>query len=419
MSRSTRHAGYVNRISFEEMREVLGPNFEDALKLGLAQVFSEFGLKLAEAIIDGEVQSLCGPKHSRKSEVQLVRWGSQKGTIRIRGSKENISKPRVRTADGKQEIDLETYSALNSETVLNDELLARISSGVSTREYQKTLSKQLRKHGVSKSAVSRRVIAESQKALDVFKERRWDKSHFVAILFDGVRFGKALVVAAVGIDRSGYKHILGWQIGSTENETVCRDLIRKLIDAGLNADGEYLFVLDGGKGLRNAIKLVFGAHSIVQRCVEHKIRDVEGYLPRKSRSTIRLKIQAALNQNTFKKASDRLQKIRRELVSINEPAANSFTEGLEELLTLHKLGINGGVRESLRTTNIIESAFARLRTKTKNVSNWTDSQQIDRWLGMSLPQVERGFHQLPGYRQLAKLSRAVSHLQTALQNPKS
>jgi transposase-like protein len=225
-------------------------------------------------------------------------------------------------------------------------------------------------------------------------------------------------VVAVGVDKSGNKHVLGWQLGSTENETVCRDLIRKLIDAGLDVDAQYLFVLDGGKGLRNAIKLVFGVHSIVQRCQEHKIRDVEAYLPRKLRSRFRLKMQAAFNQNTFKKASDRLQKIRRELSNISEPAANSFTEGLDELLTLHRLGIHGGVRESLRTTNIIESAFARLRQKTRNVSNWSDSQQIDRWLGLFLPQVEKGFHQLPGFRQLAKLGRAVNKLQTALQTPK-
>lgn len=326
----------------------------------------------------------------------------------MRGVKEGINKPRVRTADGKAEIDLETYSTLNSKNAINDELISKVTSGVSTREFSKTISKHLRAKGVSKSSVSRRVIESSQKALENFNQRRWNKMQFVAILLDGISLGETHVVAAIGIDKSGHKHILGWQPGSTENEVVCRDLIRRLVDNGLDVNAGYLFVIDGSKALRKAVRLVFGNHSVIQRCQEHKIRDVEGYLPFAKRKIVRIKLQAAFNESTYKKASGRLRKIREELLRINEPAANSLTEGLDELLTLHKLGINGGVRESLRTTNIIESAFARVRANTKHISNWNDVPQVDRWLGLIAPKVEKGFHRLPGFRQLAKLKKAVA-----------
>ena len=407
MTRSTRHAEYVNSISFKEMREALGDNFEDALRMGLERFFAEMGLKLAEAIIDGEVQSLCGSKHSRKKDGQAVRWGTQRGTVTIQGAKEKIAKPRVRTANGKEEIDLETYSALNNQNVLNQEILARLGSGVSIRQYKKTVSKHLKAHGVSRSAISRRVIESSKEALNDFLARRWDKTSFVALLFDGVHIGKTHVVAALGIDKSGNKHILGWQLGSTEHEIVCRDLLRKLLDAGLNTNSDYLFVIDGSKALRKAIRLVFGDQSVIQRCQEHKIRDVEGYLPRNLRTKFRIRLQAAFNEKSFRRASQRLKQIRSDLHLISETAANSLTEGMEETLTLHKLGISGGVRESLRTTNCIESAFARLRANTSHISNWSDSQQVERWLALVFPKVESGFRKLPGFRQLSKLQKNV------------
>lgn len=417
MARSTRQAGYVNAISFDELKEVLGNNFEDAIRTGLQGLFSEIGLKLAEAIIEGEVENLCGPKHSRKGEGQAVRWGTQKGTITVRGVKEGINKPRVRTPDGKEEIDLETYSALNNKNAMNDELIAKVTSGVSTREFERTISKHLKAKGVSKSSVSRKVIEKSQKALEGFNQRCWHEMQFVAILLDGISLGQTHVVAAIGIDNSGHKHILGWQPGSTEHEVVCRDLLRKLVDSGLNMQSDYLFVIDGSRALRKAIRLVFGDHSVIQRCQEHKIRDVEGYLPFSLRKVTRIKLQAAFNESTYKKASNRLRRIREELMRISEPAANSLTEGLDELLTLHRLGINGGVRESLRTTNIIESAFARVRANAKHISNWNDIAQIDRWLGLIAPKIEKGFHRLPGFRQLAKLKKAVK-AQTALRSSK-
>jgi transposase-like protein len=415
MPRSTSNQGYVNHLSFQELSDVLGPKFEEVLRDSIAERFAAIGRLVAEALIAGEVESLCGPKHSRKAESGAVRWGSQRGFITIRGVKEPIERPRVRTKDGKHEIDLETYSRFSRTEPLSDTALALVGSGVSTRAFRKTIQGELRHRGISKSAVSRRVIASTHQALEQFLQRSLVGKKFVALLIDGVRMGKTMVVVAIGVDKSGQKHILGWQIGSTENAVCCRDLLRKLLAQGLDCDRDYLFVLDGSKALKAAVQEHFGMDVTIQRCQEHKIRDVEGYLPGKYKKRFRVLLQAAFNERTYKRASDRLQKIRSQLLSISEPAANSLTEGLEHTLTLHRLGINGGVRESLRTTNIIESAFSRLRDKTRNVSNWTDCDQIERWLAFGLLHVERGFRRLPGYRQLSRLERQIK---IALQDAK-
>jgi transposase-like protein len=263
------------------------------------------------------------------------------------------------------------------------------------------------------------VVAATKDAHAVFLERRWDKTKFVAILLDGVRIGPAQVVVAVGIDKAGCKHVLGWNHGPSEKFVVCRDLIRQLVERGLDPDGNYLFVIDGSKGLAQAIKNVFGEGSAIQRCQEHKIRDIEGYLNRREAKVFRIKLQAAYNESSYQRASDRLQKIRRELLNVSEKAASSLTEGLESTLTLHRLGITGGVRESLRTTNIIESTFARLRHSTRNVNQWQEPEQVERWLAFTLLKAEAGYRRLPGYRQLARLHRQVAASQTALQSPKA
>jgi putative transposase len=412
MTRSTRPQGSVNFISFEELKEVLGPDFETAIRGGIVEYFARAGRAVAEALIAGEVETLCGPKHSRKVNGEAVRWGSQQGAITIHGVKEPIEKPRVRTADGKNEIDLETYAAFSKKDALREEAMVRIGGGVSTREFSKTVRKELQHHGISKSTVSRRVIDSTKASLEAFLARRWHKHSFVSIMIDGVHIGNTHVVAAVGIDKSGYKHVLGWQIGSTESAVVCRDLLRRLSEAGLDSDAPYLFVLDGSKALKAAVQERFGQDVLIQRCQEHKIRDVQGYLPVRLRKRFRLLLQAAYNETTYRAASSRLQKIRFQLLSLNEPAANSLTEGLENTLTLHRLGITGGVRESLRTTNIIESTFSRLRQRTRNVSSWSDCLQVDRWMAFGLLSAEAGFRRLPGYRQLSSLQRKV---QTALQ----
>lgn len=408
MPRSSPAGETVNHITVAELKQLLGPQFENAIRRGFSDFFSELGLVVAEALIQGEVDALCGPKNARSSDRAAVRWGSQPGSIRLKAAKEAIRKPRVRSRDGSQEIELETYTALNREWDLVEQAISLVGAGVSTRDYARVMGRAVKKAGLSKSSVSRHVIVATKNALEIFLQRRWDQHNFVAILIDGVRLGTVQAVAAVGVDKAGRKHVLGWNRGPSENFIVCRDLIRDLIERGLHVDTPYLFVLDGSKALAQAVRNTFGDSVHIQRCQEHKIRDVEGYLPHGLKKTYRIKLQAAYNETTYNRASQRLQSVRRELLNISEKAANALCEGLEATLTLHRLGIAGGVRESLRTTNIIESTFARMRYSSRNVTNWKNDDQVDRWLAFTLLKCEAGYKRVRGYRQLAKLAAKVA-----------
>jgi putative transposase len=404
MSSTPRSRNHVNRQPVNELAKLVGNDHEEALRKGIHIYLQEIFLDIAKALMAGEVKDLCGDMHERVSDRTFTRHGFQEGLVStMDGAKVNIERPRVRNVKTNQEASLETYAALNDRDLLDERALALISAGVSERQFIKVLQKGIKKKGVSASSISRRVLRSAAVAMAEFEQRRWNKHKFIALFFDGVRMGQYLVVACVGVDLSGRKHVLAIQPGATENERVCRDLIRNLIDKGLDVDGQYLFIVDGSKGLRAAIREKFGKEAVFQRCQEHKIRDVEAYLPFKEREKIRSKMQAAYNCRTYQEASERLQEVRSSLAIFSEQAVRSITEGLEDSLTLHKLGIWGGLKSALRTTNIIESTFSTLRRRTRNVSNWQDESQIQRWMAQGLMDAESRFRKVPGRRSLTRL----------------
>ncbi|MBX9671141.1 MAG: transposase [Candidatus Obscuribacterales bacterium] len=416
MKSTSRSNSEVNRHRVKALTKLLGSDFKEAIEVGVRQYLQTLLLQIAQSLMAGEIMELCGEEYERDPKRTFTRHGYQKGVIALPdGSKTAIERPRARNVKSRSEAVLETYNAFADKAFLDERTLALIGAGVSERALKRVLEKGLDRKGVSRSAVSRRVIRSTLDSLKVFEERTWDKVRFVALLFDGVSVGNRMVVACVGIDLSGRKHVLGIQPGATENAIVCRDLIRKLVDRGLDVDGNYLFVLDGSKALRAAIVERFGKEVIVQRCQEHKIRDVEAYLPVKDRHKFRLRIQGAYNTRSYREASKRLQAIRSDLSLLSEQAVRSFIEGLEDTLTLHKLGIWGGLRDSLKTTNIIESAFSTLRRKTSNVTSWQDEPQINRWMAHGLMAAEQRFKRVPGHRTLTRLRKALEHCYSAQQ----
>ena len=411
--RSTRPEKNVNRQKVKKLAEIVEPDRKEALRQGIREYLDSVCLGILSALMQGEIEELCGRKYERNPRREYTRHGYQTGHVAVlSGGKNEIERPRARNVIKDEEAKLKTYDAFSSKQVLDERALALISAGVSARQFQKTLERGLRKQGVSASAISRRVIRRAQISLEDFEQRRWDKTRFVALILDGVKVGRVMVVACIGVDLSGRKHILGVHPGATENERVCRDLIRKLIERGLNPDGNYLFVTDGSKALRAAIERTFGKEAVFQRCQEHKIRDVQAYVPFKMREQLRSQLQAAYNTRSYHEASRRLQAIRSSLGKY-EQAKNSLTEGLEDTLTLHRLGIWGGLKDSLRTTNIIESAFARLRKKTGNVTNWQDEEQVNRWMAHGLLQVEENFRIVPGRRTLTRLQQRLNQAYAA------
>ncbi len=417
--RSTRSNNYVKRQQARKLSTIIGDDHALAIQQGVQEYLQDICVAVLNALMEGELTELCGRRYEHQADREFTRHGYQQGSVTVvGGGKEPIDKPRARNVKTGTEVELSSYKAFSDQQVLDERALALISGGVSARQYQNVLEKSLRRKGVSASSVSRRVIRSSQTALESFENRRWDKTKFIALLFDGVRVGRNMVVACVGVDLSGRKHVLGVHPGASESAIVCRDLIRKLIDKGLDVDGNYLFVVDGSKALRSAIRERFGQEAVFQRCQEHKIRDVQAYVPFKERERYRSLLLAAYNTRSYKQASDRLQKIRIKLSLVSEQAEKSLVEGLEDTLTLHRLGIWGGLKDSLKTTNIIESTFASLRRKTANVTNWQDEQQVNRWMAQGLLQIEQRYHRVQGRRTLTKLKAALKTQYNASQSAK-
>jgi len=395
----------------EQLQNLLKLNVEQVVLDGVNEYVTCGTRKLLELLMHAEAEQRCGKRYSRNSERQAVRWGTEQGIAIVNGAKRPIERPRIRALrnlnDHGGELQLETYKAMNLAELMDGPLTATILAGVSARQYAKIISQGLEAKGVSKSAISRKAIAATKPTVDRFLKQKLDHLDLVAILFDGIHIGKKQMIVSIGIDRNGRKHVLGLRVGATENEIVCRDLIRDLIDRGVSAEKRYLFIIDGSKALVAAIRAAFGQNVAIQRCQEHKIRDVQGYVPVKLRREIREKLQAAYNQRSEKKASDYLQKIRVELQMVSENAANALTEGLYETLTVHRLKVTGLLRKSLRTTNIMESAFSSVRRYMGRVTRFRDESQMELWVIRSILETERHFRPVQGCRQLKKLRNSL------------
>jgi putative transposase len=397
----------LNPRQREKLLEILKPlELQHVIQDGVNQYIGSGTRMLLELLLHAEAQELCGKWYSRDQKRSYVRWGTERGTAIMNGVKGRVERPRIRplrnmTENG--ELKLETYKAMNRVELLEGPLMAAILSGVSARRYASIVSRGLKAKGVSRSAISRKAIAATKPLVDEFLKRKVDAVDPVVLLFDGIHIAKKQMIVCIGIDNSGRKHVLGMKIGATERDIVCRDLIRDLIERGLKPDGHYLFVVDGSKALAAAIRAAFGQDVAIQRCQEHKIRDVQAYVPAQMRPVIRHSMQAAFNERTEKKAFERLAIIRSALWRVSEAAVNSLTEGMYETLTIHRLGVTGLLRKSLRTTNIIESAFSSVRRYMGRVTKFEDEAQIDRWVIRSLIEAERHFRPVQGCRQLAKL----------------
>jgi putative transposase len=260
---------------------------------------------------------------------------------------------------------------------------------------------------LSPSSISRRFIRASAKQLRALQERRLDGYDIVALVLDGKIFAEDSMVIALGITLTGEKVILGFVQTATENELVCAAFLRDLIERGLRTAQGLLVVIDGAKGLRKAIQTVFGDHGVVQRCQWHKRKNILAYLPKGQRAIFRRKLQAAYEQPHYFEAKAALLRVRQELRLLNESAVKSLDEGLEETLTLHRLGVFEVLGRSLKTTNCLESLNALLGQRTDKVDRWRTSDQKQRWLAAALLDIEPRLRRIKGFRTLPVLRQAL------------
>jgi transposase-like protein len=286
-------------------------------------------------------------------------------------------------------------------------MLRRVIAGISGGRYEEAALSVPETFGISRDSVSRKWIRASGRKLRLFRNRSLKKLDIVAIILDGKTFGDNELIIALGVTLTGEKVILGFIEASTEKYEVCRDLLRGLLDRGLSIENEVLVVLDGGKGLRKAVDVVLGGKAFVQRCQWHKRENVVGYLPKERQQEWRGKLQAAYELPTYAAAKARLMALRRELKGINASAAASLTEGFEETLTLHRLGLFEELGTSFKTTNMIENVNGLLERSTGRVTRWRNSDQRQRWVGTALLNIEPRLRKVRGHKHLLALRQAM------------
>lgn len=370
----------------------------------MIQQLIPLGLNAVAVELQKEITNLVGARYSRGGD--LKRWGENPGSVFLGDQKVEIQVPRVRNLKTKTEIQLKSHARLQSPQMIDDMALSRVINGMSQRDYQKAAIAVPETFGIKKTSVCRRFIRASGKKLKEFLERDLSQHDIVAIFLDGKWFADNEIVIALGVTINGDKILLGFIETSTENHKVCKQFLLSLRDRGLNIDQEILFVVDGGKGLHKGVREVMGNKATIQRCQWHKRENVVSYLDKENQEAFRRKLQAAYELATYDKAKARLDAIKRELRLINQSAVASLEEGLEETLTLHRLGLFTKLGTSFKTTNCIENVNKRLATKTDRVDRWQNSNQRQRWVATAMLEIEAGLRKVKGHESLVEL-RAV------------
>lgn len=384
------------------VQDIQTKNALESGRIELIQQLIPLGLEAVNDVLQQEVISLAGKRYER-TEIENTRWGSNPGSVFLGGQKVAVSVPRVRNKETGEEIKLKSYQELKDRASFDEKVFQNVINGISSRDYEKVAEQVPETFGIKKSSISRSFKQASAKKIRELFERDLSKEDLVAIFVDGKSLRDMQVMIALGVTIEGIKIPLGFIETSTENSSVCKDFFNELITRGVKDNQEILFVVDGAKGINKAIKSVFGKMAIIQRCQWHKRENVVAYLPKNLQDKFRGKLQAAYEKSDYKKAKLKLSAIEKELRLINESAANSLLEGLEETLTLQKLGLFHKVGKSFKTTNCIENLNRQLQKYIGRVCNWKNSNQRRRWVASALIEIESRFKTVEGYKQLPLL----------------
>jgi transposase-like protein len=366
------------------------------------QMLIPLGLKAVGEAMQSEVARLAGASYSRGTG-SIQRWGNNPGSVYLGKQKVPVSVPRVRDMSAGREIALKTYEGFRNKRVIEKSALALVLSGVSQRKYEQAASLIPETFGIKHTSVSRHFVKASARVLKDFMERDLSGEDIVSIFLDGKRFAENGVIVALGVKLGGDKVALGFIESGTENHAVCRDFINGLVERGLKADDGLLCVIDGSKGLYKGIKEALGDCAFIQRCQWHKRENVVKYLDKKHQAYFRAKLQRAYEEHTYEKAKAKLSAVRKELSLLNESAAVSLDEGLEETLTLHKLGMFEKLGRSFKTTNCIENVNRQLERYTGQVCRWQNSNMRQRWVAAGLMATEPKLRKVSGHKYLPEL----------------
>lgn len=396
----------------------LPPGVKDALgelagaaKDGLLALSVGVGLGVLSEMMEAELDEVVGPKHAKNVDRTAVRHGHDDGQVTLGGRRVAVKRPRARTVDDEREVPLATYAYFADRDPLTRVVLEQMLAGVSTRRFTRTREPVgetvvASERSASKSAVSREFIGRTREHLDALMSRDLADVRLAALMIDGIELKGRCAIVALGVSTEGVKIPLGLWDGSTENKTITAHLLADLVDRGLDVEQGVLVVLDGSKALRAAVNDVFGPVP-VQRCIRHKERNVLDHLPERDRPAVKARLRRAWANDNHTLALDGLRALAGELEHSHPGAAASLTEGLEETLTLTRLGIHGRLKKTLASTNPIESMIEIIRRTSRNVKRWQSGDMCLRWTAAGMLEAEQQFRRVAGYSDLAKLAIAV------------
>ena len=381
-------------------------------KEGLLALAVRVGLAVLQETMECEVDRVVGPKGRHDPDRVARRHGHAQGEVTLGGRRVAVRRPRVRSADDRREVQLDSYQEFASRDQLSEVVAERVLAGVSTRRYRQTqepVGSEVAEssRSTSRSAVSREFIRRARTALGQLLSRRLDGFELVALMIDSIELADRCHVVALGICLDGTKVPLGLWEGSTENATTVTALLADLQERGLGLDQPILCVIDGAKALCKAIRAVIGTRTPIQRCVVHKARNVCDYLPREQRPWVRAKLRAAWDDTDYQRALASLKALARALDREHPGAAASLREGMLETLTVTRLGITGRLKRTLQSTNPIESLFSVVRRTQRNVKRWQSGDMRQRWTAAGILDAERNFRRIKGRDQLARLATSL------------
>ena len=371
-------------------------------RMAIDDLVDAVGRATIEAVLRLSAEQVAGPpQQGRMREGEVVWHGTQAGSVFLKERKLKVSKPRLRKkrVGAAGEVPVPAYEAMQDRDGMGARMLEILLEGVSTRRYQGVIPKMAETMGVSKSSVSRAMVQASEAEVEKLLNRRFDDVDLLIIYVDGMHFGEQCVIGAVGVDDQGNKHVLGIQEGATENSAAAKDLLQSLVERGVNPERRRLFVIDGSKALRAAINAVFGNAGLVQRCRQHKLRNVVERLPKDQQEQTKSLMRAAWKLDA-QAGMAKLEKLARWLEREHPDAADSLREGMEECFTINRLDVPPSLHRCLASTNLIENPHSGVRRRTRRVCRWRDKPMAKRWAAAALLATEKNFRRVMGHKDL-------------------
>jgi putative transposase len=375
-------------------------------KADLFQNIAEVSLKVFKELLEDEIKNKAGDKYSHSTE-QYDRYGSNPGSIQLGEERVPIRVPRLLNKEEGKTESPEVYREIRKLSAPDEMVLKKIAMGISQKDYEEVTRQLAESFGLSQTTVARKFKQKSREILQDYERRDLGNHDFVALFIDGKYLKREQVVIALGVTITGFKIPLAFIQSTTENSKAIKGLLSNLIQRNFRFEEGILVVSDGSTGLIKAVKETFGSLAVIQRCNWHKRENVISYLNEGQKEVFRSRIQRAYAEATYKEAKQALLDILIELEKINYSAANSLREGLEETLTLHRLGMNQIFGKSFSTTNCIENVNSLLYKYTKKVKRWRNGDMIARWIAVALDLIEPKLQRVKNYRRIKLLRAAI------------